>query len=256
VTSSPPNRFRLVDYEAILEAAQAQGYTFARFTDPAPSARAVYLRHDVDNSLESAVKMAELEAQHDAVATYLVLVRSPNYNVFSGAGARALRRLRELGHEVGLHFTAEEHDPSALAADLPACIRGDAQLLERVMSAPVRVFSFHNPAGKDDYAAEVPGLVNTYEDRFLLRYLSESNMSWRHGSPVEVLAEAQDPIVQILVHPFSYRADLTSDREVLLWFLRDKVTELLELNVAQNRVLREEELGLEDVAAFLLERRA
>lgn len=81
-------------------------------------------------------------------------------------------------------------------------------------------------------------------------------MSWRHGWPVEVLAEAQDPIVQILVHPFSYRADLTSDREVLLWFLRDKVTELLELNVAQNRVLREEELGLEDVAAFLLERRA
>ena len=115
----------------------------------------------------------------------------------------------------------------------------------------MRVFSFHNPAEKDTYDVAVPGLVNTYESRFVPRYVSESNMRWRHGSPLEVLADGRDPVVQILVHPFSYRADLSSDRDVLLWFLRDKVTELLDLNVGQNRVLQEEGLALEDVSAFL-----
>ena len=249
----PVDRFRLVDYQAILETVRRQGYAYGRFTDHEAGGRVVYLRHDVDNSLESALRMAELEARHDAVATYLVLVRSPNYNVFSGASVRTLHRIGELGHEVGLHFTAEEHDPTDLAADLPACIEGDAQLLEQALRAPVRVFSFHNPAGKGDYAADVPGLVNTYEDRFVARYLSESNMRWRHGSPVEVLREARDPVIQILVHPFSYRADLLSDRDVLLWFLRDKVKELLDLNVAQNRVLQEKGLALEDVGLFLQE---
>jgi hypothetical protein len=76
-------------------------------------------------------------------------------------------------------------------------------------------------------------------------------MRWGHGSPIDVLTEGRDPVVQILVHPFSFRADLSSDRDVLLWFLRDKVIELLDLNVDQNRVLRDEGLGLEDVAAFL-----
>lgn len=253
MTAPATDRFRLADYEAILEAARAHGYTFARFTDPEPGTKAVYLRHDVDNSLDSALRMAELETRVGAVATYLALVRSPNYNVFSGASVRTLRRIRELGHEVGLHFSAEEHEPDALPAGLAACIQADAQLLERAVGAPVRVFSFHNPAGKSDYEVEVPGLVNAYSKRFVTRYLSESNMCWRHGSPIDVLAAGEDRLVQILVHPFSYRADLSGDRDVLLWFIRDKVAELLELNVGQNRVLQRQEVALEDVGRFLAE---
>lgn len=251
MTAPAVDRFRLTDFEAILEAVRKHDYEFLHFTDPEPGAKAVYLRHDVDNSLESAVRMAEVEARHGAIATYLMLVRSPNYNVFSGASVRALRRIRELGHDVGLHFTAEEHQSAELAADLAGCIEGDARLLEQALGALVRVFSFHNPAGKGQYDVEVPGLVNAYQSRFVARYLSESNMRWGHRSPVEVLAEGRDPVIQILVHPFSYRADLSSDRDVLLWFLRDKVLELLDLNAAQNRVLQNEGLTLKDVAAFL-----
>src|SRR5207249_12226167 len=97
-----------------LEAARAHGYAFAKFADPLPQreARVVYLRHDVDNSVESAVRMAEVEARAGAVSTYLVMVRSENYNVFTGANVDRLRRLRDLGHDVGLHFTAEEHAPA------------------------------------------------------------------------------------------------------------------------------------------------
>ena len=86
-------------------------------------------------------------------------------------------------------------------------------------------------------------------------YLSESNMRWSHGSPVDVLASGEHAVMQILVHPLSFRANFRTDRDVLLWFLRDKVRDLIEVNVGQNRVLREDRVSLGDVAAFLAEER-
>ena len=250
-------RFTIADYQAILDAAHAAGYAFGRFTDPAPepSARVVYLRHDIDNDIESARLMAELEARAGAVSTYLVMVRSINYNPFTGANVARLRRICALGHEVGLHFCSEEHEAGS---DTVACIQSDARLLESVLRAPVRVFSFHNPSERDGFTVEVPGLVNAYDARFFTDalYMSESNMSWRRGSPVAILASREHRVVQILVHPLSYREDFRSDRDVLLWFIRDKTQALLEHNVSQNRVLREHPVSLGEVAAYLREEAA
>lgn len=251
------DRFTFADYEAILEAAHTHGYRFTKFTDPAPApgSQVVYLRHDIDNSIECALLMAELEARADALSTYLVMVRSDNYNPFSGDNVARLRKIRELGHAVGLHFAADEHQAAAREADLAACIKADAELLERALGAPVHVFSFHNPGESGDFTIEVPGLVNTYADRFFAdaRYLSESNMRWPRGSPVDVLSSGEHPVMQILVHPLSYRDDFGSDRDVLLWFIRDVTERLLSVNVSQNRVLREQGVSLADVARYLLD---
>jgi hypothetical protein len=255
--ADPSPAFTIEAYQSILHAVRAHGYVFGRFTDPRPepTAHVVYLRHDIDNSIESALRMAEIEARVGAVSTYLTMVRSANYNPFTRESVRALRGIHDLGHEVGLHFTADEHEPQALQDDLAALIRADARLLEEAVGTPVRVFSFHNPADRRQFGVEVTGLVNAYADRFYTDacYVSESNMRWRHGSPVDVLAERRHRIVQVLVHPLSYRADFKSDRDVLLWFLGDTVQRLLSLNVGQNRVLREQEVSLADVAAYLVE---
>jgi hypothetical protein len=244
--------FTVSDYQAILAAAHAHGYAFAKFTDPdpEPSSRRVYMRHDVDNCIESALLMAELEAGSGVVSTYLVMVRSHNYNPFAPDNVRRLRRIRELGHEVGLHFTADEHE----GVDLASRIEHDAALLAHALGAPVRVFSFHNPTESEAFRIDVPGLVNAYADRFFsgARYLSESNMRWRDGAPAEVLASGEHRVVQILVHPLTYRDAFESDRDVLLWFIRDVTRRLLAVNVGQNRVLREDGVSLADVAAYLV----
>jgi hypothetical protein len=251
------SRFTLADYREIIAAGQASGYRFGLFTDtsPDPTERVVYLRHDIDNCVESALIMAELEAESGVAATYFVLVRGENYNPFTAANVARLRRIRGLGHEVGLHFAADQHDPSALAEDIAACIRSDAGLLEAATAAPVRAFSFHNPTENGPFTIDVSGFVNAYADRFFAdaHYVSESNMSWRDGSPAAMLASGRHPVVQILVHPLSYRRDFTSDRDVLLWFIRDTTQRLLAVNSAQSRVLREQRLDLADVAAYLVD---
>src|SRR5262249_821300 len=94
--------FSLGHYREILRAALDGGYRFAFFEAP-PGAGDVFLRHDVDLSLEAAVEMAELEAEEGGGETYLLMTRSVFYNLASREGEDAIARLRELGHRVGLH---------------------------------------------------------------------------------------------------------------------------------------------------------
>jgi hypothetical protein len=76
------------------------------------------LRHDVDSRLESAVELAELEAVRGLQATYFVLHTAPYWD--RPELLPRLRRLQELGHEVGFHndlvtlWHVEGADPRAV----------------------------------------------------------------------------------------------------------------------------------------------
>src|SRR5205814_8684280 len=94
--------FDLEHYRELLAAARAGGYRFA-FFDRDPQPGDLLLRHDVDLALEAAVELAELEAEEGAEATYFLMPESVFYNLQSEVGRRAIERLRELGHRVGLH---------------------------------------------------------------------------------------------------------------------------------------------------------
>ena len=82
--------FDLEHYREILEAAKAGGYRFARFGEE-PEPGDLFLRHDIDLSLEAAVTMAELEAELGVGATYLLMTESVFYNLARprGVGDRA-----------------------------------------------------------------------------------------------------------------------------------------------------------------------
>jgi len=58
--------FDLAHYRELIEAARSGGYGFA-FFDRDPQARTLLLRHDVDLSLEAALRMAELEHELTSV---------------------------------------------------------------------------------------------------------------------------------------------------------------------------------------------
>ena len=97
-----PCDFSLGHYRELLDAAKAGGYRFAGF-DAAPAPGALILRHDVDLSLEAAVRLAEVEAEAGAWSTWFLMTRSVLYNLDSREGDAAIARLRELGHRVALH---------------------------------------------------------------------------------------------------------------------------------------------------------
>jgi len=172
--------FDLGHYREILEAAQAGGYRFAQF-GAGPEQGDLFLRHDIDLSLEAAVTMAELEAELGVRATYLLMTESVFYNLASPEGVAAIARLRELGHDVGLH-----------------AVHPNVELDERFDP----VVSWHNP--QPEYTSdEIPDAANAYGKRYFSppTYRSDSNQRWRSGCPHEELRAGAFPWLQILVHP-------------------------------------------------------
>ena len=86
--------FTLDHYRELLDAAHAGGYRFATFDGP-PGDGDLLLRHDVDLSLDAALRMAELEADAGATATYFLMTESVFYNLASPEGVGAIARLRQ-----------------------------------------------------------------------------------------------------------------------------------------------------------------
>jgi len=173
-------RFDLGHYGEILEAGKAGGYRFAPFEN-GPERGEIYLRHDVDLSLDAALQMAEVEAEHGVASTYLLMTESVFYNLASSEGAAAIAGLRELGHAVGLH---------AVYPNVELDDRFDA------------VVSWHNP-DPERMSKPIPGATNVYAEPYFDRptYRSDSNQHWRAGCPHEELRGGGFPWLQILVHP-------------------------------------------------------
>ena len=172
--------FDLEHYGELLDAAQAGGYRFAFFED-APQEGDLLLRHDVDLSLDATLRLAELEAEAGARATYFLMTESVFYNLASHEGERALERLRELGHRVGLH------------AVFPR-----VRLDERFDP----VIAWHNP--DPDYMNDpIEGAINVMEPPWFspATYRSDSNQHWRSGCPHEDLRAGAFPWLQLLTHP-------------------------------------------------------
>ena len=77
--------------------------TASRTSTASPQPGDLLLRHDVDLSLDAALRMAELEAEARRERDVLPDDESVFYNLASSEGEAAIERLRELGHRVGLH---------------------------------------------------------------------------------------------------------------------------------------------------------
>jgi hypothetical protein len=188
--------FDLAHYRELLEAALAGGYRFA-FFDREPGPGEVLLRHDVDLSLEAAVRIAELEAEAGARATYFLMTRSEFYNLASPGGERALERLRELGHRVGLH---------AIWPQVELDARFDP------------VVAWHNP--EPPYMRDpIDGVVNAMAAPWADVYRSDSNQQWRRGCPHEELAAGSFDRLQLLIHPEIWVYSGATMRETMLAML-------------------------------------
>jgi hypothetical protein len=190
--------FDVAHYRELLEAAQAGGYRFVPFDrDPQPGE--LFLRHDVDLSLDAALELARLEAELGVRATYFLMTRSVFYNLGSDAGEQALAELRALGHAVGHHAVYPHVD-----------------LDDRFD----RVVAWHNP-DPEFVSQPIDGAVNVMAEPWFdpERYRSDSNQHWRQGCPHEQLARGEFDWLQLLVHPEIWVYPGDTMRETMLAML-------------------------------------
>ena len=171
----------LEGYRSLVEAALEGGYRTVGF-EVEPSAGILYLRHDVDLSLDAALRMARLEAELGVSG-----------DVLPHDGIRVLqpRLERGRGGDRGASLARTSTRPP----------RG---LPERKAGRSVRAgHCLAQPRTPSTCAPLSTGALNVMEpSRFdPATYRSDSNQHWRSGDPRDELSAGAFPWLQLLIHP-------------------------------------------------------
>lgn len=214
-------------YRTLLRQLRDHGYAFTDYHCYESEPRCVILRHDIDQSLADALRLAELEAEEGVKSTWFVLLRTDFYNPASAASQKVLHRLRELGHEIGLHFDEVAYYGESGTIPYASCsteerIVREAGILSDICGCPITAVSMHRPS-KVTLEADlhIPGMVNTYGKTFfhVFKYLSDSRCYWRE--PVEDIIRSEEyDRLHILTHAFWYHEDAHSMADSIAAFVR------------------------------------
>lgn len=160
------------------------------------------MRHDIDTSLKCALEMAEIEYSLGVKTTYFFMLRSPAYNLFSRYSFDVLKKVRDMGHEIALHFDAAH--PVINSKNLIEKVEEELLILANLCEHKIQAVSFHQPSStilKGDIF--VPGIINTYNKLQMQDwyYTSDSNRVWKEHDALSVFDCMQYSRIQILVHP-------------------------------------------------------
>ena len=97
--------FTITHYAELVKLAKDQGFQFILHKDEFVEDRKdVIWRHDVEFSPDIALKMAEIEHDLGVQTTYFFQTHSEFYNTFEPYFTNILKRIKNLGHHIGLHF--------------------------------------------------------------------------------------------------------------------------------------------------------
>ena len=99
------------------------------------------LRHDIEFSIDRAYELAKIEKDLGVISTYTVQLRNNTYNALSEKNIDLIRKIRDLGHHIGLH----QNPPLMKLDKLANYIMADIQILEHFYGFGVDRFAFHRP---------------------------------------------------------------------------------------------------------------
>jgi len=199
------------------------GFETRDYWDAHEAPHSIILRHDCDLSLTKALKLAEIEFQDHVHATFFVLLRSPFYNVFSLNSIVTLSKIRQFGHEIGLHFDETAYVDRSNES-LVSAIKIEADILSQIIQAPIRTVSMHRPSSSILAAnLQIPEIENTYSRPYFsdIKYLSDSRMNWREDPAAFLRSRPTPRCIQILIHPIWYSNVERTITQALLDFLRE-----------------------------------
>lgn len=213
--------FTFKEYESILMDANSfySFITHNEFLNKKHDKPFLIWRHDIDMSIENAVRFAEIENRLGLTTTYFIHLHSEYYHFYEKESFDSIKKIQALGHHIGLHFDTHFYDINS-ESDLDLFIEGEKSLIENVFNCNVDVFSFHNTnefilsCNKLTYG----GLTNTYSNVFQkeLAYCSDSYGVWRFERLCDLIKQRKYNSLQVLTHPELWSDEVSSPYERVL----------------------------------------
>ena len=165
------------------------------------SKKFLMLRHDVDFSLDYALRLAKEEIKNEIRSTYFILIHGEYYNPFDKKNRKIIKEISSLGHEIGLHYDTSFFSESS-KKEIES-IRNEIEVLEMITEKKITSVSQHIPS-------ETRGIFTNLRDNGLIdsrdpeitkqvKYISDSGHYWREGCMCKHIKNFDR--LQILTHP-------------------------------------------------------
>ena len=200
---STPKEYKLSilkknEYSSFLTQAKERGFNFYKVKDIAKIKKDrenIILRHDVDLSLKFALEMAKIEDKKSIYSTYYIMIGGEFYNILTPENISYIKKIKEMGHEIGLHFDTSKYSN----------IAHQKRILESIIEDKVYSISQHNPVNIGFIKEQIADVIDAYKlSEFVpnLEYISDSGMMWRDYTFLDGLN--LDKNLYILAHPISW----------------------------------------------------
>jgi hypothetical protein len=203
-------------YEEMLSLLKQQHYDICNYENYQRCTRCVILRHDVDFSLEAALRFAELEYRNGVQSTYFILLSSFFYNPFYKKANDIIKEIRGMGHEVGLHFD-EARYPISNEEELAHYVEKEISIMSQGLDMEIKTVTMHRPSKWVlEKNVQFDTVINSYGQEFFynFKYLSDSRMHWREDVHQVIQSEAYERL-HILTHPIWYCTEECTMEEIL-----------------------------------------
>lgn len=210
-------------YEEMLRLLKQNNYDICNYENYKFTNRCVILRHDIDFSLEAALRFAELEYKNGVYSTYFVLLSTCFYNPFYRKAYGIIKEIRGMGHDIGLHFDEARYSISD-EETLIYYVEKEASVLSQGLDMEINVVSMHRPSKWVlERNVQFNEVINSYSREFFneFKYLSDSRMHWREDI-YQVIETGRYERLHILTHPIWYCTKEFTMREVLMNFIKDR----------------------------------
>jgi hypothetical protein len=192
---NPKNYIRIIEY-------LGRVYKIVPFGEiPKEEVPYLVLRHDVDASLEKALKMAKIEHQMGVKSTYFVWLSGPLYNPFEGRNVCIMKEICALGHEIGLHYDTYQYE--CYGRDDAEALKMEIDILENFLGRKITAISCHAFRGNPNSFLQIHGYVNADDPRLRDIYVHDSKRLWSIKSLFNLLNNHPQR-VQLLIHPCNW----------------------------------------------------
>jgi hypothetical protein len=200
------DHFSLDLYRGILERAIQLGYSFPTVSELKAGTRNLgkflLLRHDIDTSPHYALQMVLLEHKLGVRSSCYVLMHSPFYNPAAPQHWNDLRKIVDLGFEVGLHYETDFFEQRNI--DPLKGVLDDVAALEKILQVTIKSVSQHRPASGTFLKQLNEFYVDAYNEDLMqnVRYISDSGFKWRGETLADLLGK--EDRIHALIHPLTW----------------------------------------------------
>jgi hypothetical protein len=214
--------YSLDNYKRLLMKITDNGYIFSAYDKISNDDPTVILRHDIDDSIEYAHTMAEINASMGVSATFFVLIRTNAYNPFSFESIQLLKDIISMQQRLGIHIA------------IPPNIRGDTEKINSLILQDYYqlrsaipdldpVFAWHNPKDAFPNLSEskkncLVGFTNAdCSDICGIKPLIVTDSNFLYTvRELEEIFEQKHHAIQLLIHPMQWVHNATDMTTVMI----------------------------------------